>query len=85
MILRLNSPNGNISNKTKIQIRKDLLEYNLSLKYIAERNRVSINTIKNELLSVTSTIPDYIKNLPKVISFDEFKADTQEGKYAFIF
>lgn len=82
--LRLNSPNGNISNKTKIQIRKDLLEYNLSLKYIAERNRVSINTIKNELLSATSTIPDYIKNLPKVISFDEFKADTQEGKYAFI-
>lgn len=82
--LNLNTTNGNISNKTKIQIRKDLLEYNLSLKYIAEKNRVSINTIKNELLSATSTIPDYIKNLPRVISFDEFKADTQEGKYAFI-
>lgn len=83
-VLSLNTTNGNISNKTKIQIRKDLLEYNLSLKYIAEKNRVDKSTIINELLSATSTIPDYIKNLPRVISFDEFKADTREGKYAFI-
>ena len=83
-VLNLNTINGNISNKTKIQIRKDLLEYNLSLKYIAEKNRVDTSTVINELLSATSTIPDYIKNLPRVISFDEFKADTQEGKYSFI-
>ena len=28
--------------------------------------------------------PKYVVNLPEVISFDEFKADTKEGKYAFI-
>ena len=28
--------------------------------------------------------PKYVISLPKVISFDEFKADTKEGKYAFI-
>ena len=26
----------------------------------------------------------HVINLPEVISFDEFKADTKEGKYAFI-
>lgn len=31
-----------------------------------------------------ATILDYIKNLPSVITFDEFKADTTEEKYAFI-
>ena len=82
--LNINTNKGNISNKVKIQIRKDLLNYNLSLKYISEKNRVSITTVENELLEIASTIPDYIKNLPRVISFDEFKADTKEGKYAFI-
>ena len=40
--------------------------------------------VRKELLEATRTIPDHLKNLPKVISFDEFKADTKEGKYAFI-
>ena len=82
--LQLNTNKGSISNKVKIQIRKDLLNYNLSLKYISEKNRVSITTVENELLEIASTIRDKIKNLPRVISFDEFKADTKEGKYAFI-
>lgn len=82
--LNINTSNGNISNKVKIQIRKDLLKYNLSLKYIAEKNRVSITTVENEMLEITSTIPEYQKNLPRVISFDEFKADTKKGKYAFV-
>ena len=82
--LNINTSKGSISNKVKIQIRKDLLNYNLSLKYISEKNRVSITTVENELLEITSTIPNHLKNLPKVISFDEFKADTKEGKYAFI-
>lgn len=51
---------------------------------IAERNHVSDYIVRRELEEATSTIPDYIKNLPMVISFDEFKADTTEGKYAFI-
>ncbi len=37
MTLNINTSNGNISNKVKIQIRKDLLKYNLSLKYIEEK------------------------------------------------
>lgn len=31
-----------------------------------------------------SEYPKHIKNLPRVISFDEFKADTKSGKYAFV-
>ena len=82
--LNINGIKGNISNKVKIQIRKDLLNYNLSLKYIAEKNRVSITTVENEMLDIISGIPEHIFNLPRVISFDEFKADTNKGKYAFI-
>ena len=61
-----------------------MLNYNLSLKYIAEKNRVSITSVENELLNIISAIPKYVVNLPRLISFDEFKADTVEGKYAFI-
>ena len=82
--LNINTSKGNISNKVKIQIRRDLLNYNLSLKYIAEKYRVSITSIENEMLDIISGIPKYVANLPRVISFDEFKADTVEGKYAFI-
>ena len=82
--LNINSSNGNISNKVKIQIRKDLLNYNLSLKYIANKNRVSNFIVEKELLNIISGIPKHVVNLPRVISFDEFKADTVEGKYAFI-
>ncbi len=80
----LNSKDGSISNKLKIQIRKDLLDYHLSIKQIAENNHVSDYIVRKELENATSTIPEYQKNLPRVISFDEFKADTKEGKYAFV-
>jgi len=80
----INTRNGNISNKVKIQIRKDLLDYNLSFKYIANKRRVSITFVDNEMLDIISGIPKHVINLPRVISFDEFKADTVEGKYAFI-
>lgn len=82
--LNINTSRGNVSNKVKIQIRKDLLNYNLSLKYIAEKNRISITFVENEMLDIISGIHKYVINLPRVISFDEFKADTREGKYAFI-
>lgn len=80
----LTSPDGSISNKLKIQIRKDLLDYNLSIKKIAERNHVSDYIVRKELKDATSEYKDHIKNLPRVISFDEFKADTNKGKYAFV-
>lgn len=57
---------------------KDLKQYSLSLKYIAEENNISDNT------EHTKDYSKNIINLPRVISFDEFKADTKEGKYAFV-
>ena len=50
--ININRKNGNISNKVKIQIRRDVLNYNLSLKYIAEKNRVSKYIVENELLEI---------------------------------
>ena len=41
-------------------IRGDLLNYNLSLKYIAEKYRVSITSIENEMLDIISRIPKYV-------------------------
>ena len=82
--MNLTSTNGSITNAVKIEIRKELLKYNLTINNIAEKNHVSKYIVRKELEEATSTIPDYLKNLPRVISFDEFKADTKEGKYAFI-
>ena len=36
------------------------------------------------MLDIISGIPEHVINLPRVISFDEFKADTRDGKYAFV-
>lgn len=82
--MNLNTKNGSISNKVKIQIRKDLMDYNLTIEAIAKKNHVSKYIVRKELEEATALIPKYRKNLPSVISFDEFKADTKEGKYAFI-
>lgn len=68
----------------KIQIRKDLMNYNLSFKYISQKNRVSITFVENEMLDIISGISERVINLSRVISFDEFKADTRDGKYAFV-
>lgn len=82
--MNLNTKNGSISNKTKIQIRKDLLDYNMTIDKISLKNHVSKYVVRKELEEATEMIPNFQKNLPRVISFDEFKADTKEGKYAFI-
>lgn len=82
--MNLNTKNGSISNKVKIQIRKDLMDYNLTIDKITIKNHVSKYIVRKELEEATSMIPKIRKNLPNVISFDEFKADTKEGKYAFI-
>ena len=82
--LTLNAKGKTISTKLEQKILKDLLNYNLSLKYIAESNSVSPGTVRIILENAMNEYPDYLKNLPRVISFDEFKADTKEGKYAFI-
>ena len=77
-------PNKNtISNRLRIQIHKDLLKM-LTFDYIAEKNHVSITFVINELKSIMKDYKKNIYTLPEVISFDEFKADTDKGKYAFI-
>ena len=76
--------NKNISNKVEQKVLIDLKQYNLSLKYIAEINNISDNAVRNILKEYMKNYPKYVINLPEVISFDEFKADTKEGKYAFI-
>lgn len=82
--LDLNQRGKTVSNKLEQKILKDLLNYNLSIKYIAKDNNVTPGTVRNILKNAMSEYPEHIINLPKVISFDEFKADTSEGKYAFI-
>ena len=76
--------NKNISSQVEQKILKDLKNYNLSLVCIAEENNVSDNTVRNILKEYMKDYPQYIINLPRVLSFDEFKADTNEGKYAFV-
>lgn len=80
----LNRKGKNISNKLEQKILKDLLDYNLSIKYIAKTNNISSDSVREILKNAMSNYPEHVINLPKVISFDEFKADTKEGKYAFV-
>src|SRR5574344_1601150 len=82
--LNLNASKCNISNKLKIEIRKLLLNPNLNIKTIANLCNVSSGTVRNELLETMKTYPKALKTMTSVISFDEFKADTKSGKYAFI-
>jgi transposase len=82
--LDLNQKGKTISNKLEQKVLKDLLDYNLSIKYIAKTNNISTGSVRSILINAMSEYPQYVKNLPRVISFDEFKADTNEGKYAFI-
>lgn len=71
-----------ISNDVNKKILLDLKE-NLSIKYIANCNNVSRTHVLNLMKQyINYEIQTY--NLPKVLSFDEFKADTDEGKYAFV-
>ena len=80
----INGMKKTISYKVEQKILMDLKEYNLSLTYIAEHNNVSDNTVRDVLEKYMYNYPLYLKKLPSIISFNEFKADTRNGKYAFI-
>jgi len=80
----INGKGKTISLKLERKILMDLREYNLSITYIAEHNNVSDNTVRNILKHYMKNYPEHLRLLPSVISFDEFKADTRKGKYAFI-
>lgn len=76
--------NKNISNKVIQKILIDLKDYNLSLKYIAKANNVSDNFVREVLKKQMENYPKQLRNLPRIISIDEFKADTKKGKYALV-
>lgn len=82
--LNINSYNSYLSNDLKMKIRKDLLVYNYSIKSIADENGVSSATVRRELEEAMNGYPEYLRTLPEVISLDEFKSDTSEGKYALV-
>ena len=54
--------------------RKKKRNYNLSLKFIAKSNGVSSRRVRKILENAVDEYPEHIKNLPRIISFDEFKA-----------
>lgn len=80
----INGTKKTLSYKLEQKILMDLRDYNLSLTYIAEHNNVSDNKVRKILKDYMKNQPTHLRNLPSVISFDEFKADTRNGKYAFI-
>lgn len=80
----LNNQGKTISNKLEQKILKDLLNYNLSIAYIAKDNGLSQVTVRKIFEQAMSNYPKYIINLPRVLSFGEFKADTDCGKYSFV-
>lgn len=82
--LNINKSKSSISNKLEMKIRKDLLNYNLPITYIAKDNNISDVEIRNILIDAMSDYPNHVKTLPQVISLDEFAAHTSYGKYALI-
>ena len=76
----INMKNHTLSNKLEQKVLKDLLNYNLSLKYIAKENNISEIEVRRIFEEAMSAYPKYLKTLPNVISFDKFKADTKKRK-----
>ena len=70
--LDLNQKGKTISNKLEQKILKDLLNYNLSMKYIGESNNISSDSVRKILKNAMSKYPEHIINLPRVISLDEY-------------
>ena len=83
-VVDLNNKGKSISNKLEQKVLKDLLNYNLSIKYIAQENNINSESVRKILKNAMNNYPENVINLPRVISFDEFKADTKKGKYAFV-
>ena len=55
----------------------DLLRNLVNIKSVAETTNVSVNTVTRLLDTINYSIP----SLPECISIDEFKGDTDAGKY----
>lgn len=67
-----------------IMVKENILKessYKQSFKDVSKRTNVSQTTVSNEF---KKNIHDYRCHLSRIICFDEFKASTTAGKYAFI-
>ena len=82
--LGLTNKNGNVSLKTQQKILLDCMNRDKTIKQIAIDNNVSEDLVRNTFLDATKNYPDYVSNLPEVISFDEVSTYTGEGVYSFI-
>ena len=82
--LGLTNNNGNVSLKTQQKILLDCMNRDKTIKQIAIDNNVSEDLVRNTFLDATKNYPDYVSNLPEVISFDEVSTYTGEGVYLYI-
>lgn len=82
--MNINGKGKKISEKLRIKILQDLLSHEKSLKNIALENNVSDMKVRHILEDAMKNYPAHVRLLPRVISLDEFSADTNEGKYACI-
>ena len=82
--LGLTQKNQNISLKTKQKILSDCMNRDKTIKQIANDNNVSEDLVRKAFLKAMESYPDYISNLPEIISFDEVSTYTGEGVYSFI-
>lgn len=82
--LGLSNKKCNISNKTKQMILKECLDRDRTLEGIAKSCNISVNTARDIFMKAMANYPEYVENLPEVISFDETSTHTKEGLYSFI-
>jgi len=75
-------PRKRVSNSLNRKLHLDLRD-NVSFKYVGKINNVSTTYVRNKFKKEINYF-SYEKYFPKIISFDEFKADTDRGKYSCI-
>lgn len=82
--LGLSQKNCSISSKTKQLILKKCMDRDKTLVAISKDCNTSVNVVRETFLEAMKDYPDYVENLPEVISFDEVSTYTREGIYSFI-
>lgn len=82
--LGLSQRKCSISSKTKQLILKECMDRDKTLLAISKDCNTSVNVVRETFLEAMKDYPDYIENLPEVISFDEVSTYTNEGIYSFV-
>ena len=82
--ISISKNNNKISNKTKQLILKLCMDRDKTINMIAKETNTSENLVRTTFLEAVKNYPDYVENLPEVISFDETSTRTDAGLYSFI-